>query len=99
MAKLYFRYGAMNPGKSTGLLQAPFNYEDRDHSRVPTSNIGLRHRYAASLTGCKVLVGEAGDSIATGTRRPLSATPGPADHPTNNPTMSALASAPDGSRP
>ena len=30
MAKLYFRYGAMNSGKSTGLLQAAFNYEERD---------------------------------------------------------------------
>ncbi|NDK31504.1 thymidine kinase [Nesterenkonia haasae] len=30
MAKLYFRYGAMNSGKSTGLLQAAFNYEERN---------------------------------------------------------------------
>ncbi|WP_269939888.1 thymidine kinase [Arthrobacter sp. HY1533] len=29
MAKLYFRHGAMNSGKSTGLLQAAFNYEER----------------------------------------------------------------------
>ncbi|NKX54994.1 thymidine kinase [Arthrobacter mobilis] len=29
MAKLYFRYGAMNSGKSTGLLQVAFNYEER----------------------------------------------------------------------
>ncbi len=29
MAKLYFRFGAMNSGKSTGLLQAAFNYEER----------------------------------------------------------------------
>lgn len=29
MAKLYFRYGAMNSGKSTALLQAAFNYEER----------------------------------------------------------------------
>jgi thymidine kinase len=29
VAKLYFRYGAMNSGKSTGLLQAAFNYEER----------------------------------------------------------------------
>ncbi len=28
-AKLYFRYGAMNCGKSTALLQAAFNYEER----------------------------------------------------------------------
>ena len=29
MGKLYFRYGAMNSGKSTALLQAAFNYEER----------------------------------------------------------------------
>jgi thymidine kinase len=30
MAKLYFRYGAMNSGKSTALLQAAYNYEERE---------------------------------------------------------------------
>jgi thymidine kinase len=29
MPKLYFRYGAMNSGKSTALLQAAYNYEER----------------------------------------------------------------------
>ncbi|MFD1723047.1 thymidine kinase [Amnibacterium endophyticum] len=29
MAKLWFRYGAMNSGKSTALLQAAYNYEER----------------------------------------------------------------------
>src|SRR5690606_39957948 len=29
MAKLYFRYGAMNSGKSTALIQAAYNYEER----------------------------------------------------------------------
>lgn len=28
-SKLYYRYGAMNSGKSTGLLQAAYNYEER----------------------------------------------------------------------
>lgn len=32
MAKLYFRYGAMNSGKSTSLLQAAHNYEERGHN-------------------------------------------------------------------
>ena len=32
MAKLYFRYGAMNCGKTALLLQAVHNYEDRDMS-------------------------------------------------------------------
>lgn len=29
MAKLYFRYGAMNSGKSTLLMQVAYNYEER----------------------------------------------------------------------
>ena len=29
MAKLYFRYGAMNSGKSTSLMQVAYNYEER----------------------------------------------------------------------
>jgi thymidine kinase len=33
VSKLYFRYGAMNSGKSTALLQAAFNYEER-HQQV-----------------------------------------------------------------
>ncbi|GAA1802459.1 thymidine kinase [Nesterenkonia flava] len=36
MAKLYFRYGAMNSGKSTALLQAAFNYEERGQRVVLT---------------------------------------------------------------
>ena len=34
MAKLYFRYGAMNSGKSTLMLQAAYNYEERGHNVV-----------------------------------------------------------------
>jgi thymidine kinase len=33
VSKLYFRYGAMNSGKSTALLQAAYNYEER-HQQV-----------------------------------------------------------------
>ena len=29
MAKLFFRYGAMNSGKSTSLMQVAHNYEER----------------------------------------------------------------------
>jgi thymidine kinase len=32
MAKLYFRYAAMNAGKSTALLQVAHNYEERDQT-------------------------------------------------------------------
>ena len=30
MAKLHFRYGAMNAGKTTILLQTAYNYEERN---------------------------------------------------------------------
>ena len=36
MAKLYFRYGAMNSGKSTALLQAAYNYEERGQAVLLT---------------------------------------------------------------
>lgn len=32
MSKLYFRYGAMNSGKSTHLMQVAYNYEERGMS-------------------------------------------------------------------
>ncbi|SMG13827.1 thymidine kinase [Agreia pratensis] len=32
MAKLYFRFGAMNSGKSTAMLQAAYNYEERQQN-------------------------------------------------------------------
>ena len=34
MSKLFFRYGAMNSGKSTAMLQVAHNYEERDQSVV-----------------------------------------------------------------
>ena len=34
MAKLYFRYGAMNCGKSSSLLQVAYNYDERDNKVV-----------------------------------------------------------------
>ena len=50
MAKLYFRYAAMNAGKSTALLQVAHNYEERDQSvRLFTSAIDTRYG-----TGCIV---------------------------------------------
>jgi thymidine kinase len=36
VAKLYFRYGAMNSGKSTALLQAAYNYEERGQAVLLT---------------------------------------------------------------
>ena len=34
MSKLFFRYGAMNSGKSTAMLQVAHNYEERDQGVV-----------------------------------------------------------------
>lgn len=70
MAKLYFRYGAMNSGKSTALLQAAFNYEERDHrvllakplidtkgADAVSSRLGMSRRV-------DILIGEGEDSRA-----------------------------------
>ena len=39
MAKLYFRYGAMNSGKSTALMQVAYNYEERDQKVVVIKSV------------------------------------------------------------
>lgn len=44
MAKLFFRYAAMNAGKSTALLQVAHNYEERGHTvRIFTSAVDDRY--------------------------------------------------------
>ncbi len=44
MAKLYFRYSAMNAGKSTALLQVAHNYEENARTvRIFTSAVDHRH--------------------------------------------------------
>lgn len=74
MAKLYFRYGAMNSGKSTLLLQVAYNYEERGmhvlllKPGVDTkgedeivSRLGVRRRVdrvIAEETDCRTLVQE-----------------------------------------
>jgi len=44
MAKLFFRYAAMNAGKSTALLQVAHNYEERGH-RVRLFTARMDDRY------------------------------------------------------
>ena len=44
MAKLYFRYSAMNAGKSTALIQVAHNYEENDR-KVLLFTSALDHRY------------------------------------------------------
>lgn len=44
MAKLYFRYSAMNAGKSTALLQVAHNYEEQgQHVKLYTAKIDDRY--------------------------------------------------------
>lgn len=46
MAKLYFRYAAMNAGKSTALLQVAHNYEERGQQvELFTSALDVRSGY------------------------------------------------------
>ncbi|WP_167136959.1 thymidine kinase [Diaminobutyricimonas sp. TR449] len=66
MAKLYFRYGAMNSGKSTSLLQAAFNYEERgQHVLLTKPRIDTK--------------GEASIVSRLGVTRPVDFTVGPDD--------------------
>jgi len=53
MSKLYFRYGAMNSGKSTALLQVAHNYEERDQAvLLIKSSIDTKgHRQVVSRLG------------------------------------------------
>jgi thymidine kinase len=53
MSKLYFRYGAMNSGKSTALLQASYNYEER-------SQVVLIAKPSIDIRGDKSIVSRLG---------------------------------------
>ncbi|MFZ6751569.1 thymidine kinase [Undibacterium sp. Ren11W] len=46
MAKLYFRYSAMNAGKSTAMLQVAHNYEEQGQ-KVRLFTAAIDHRYGA----------------------------------------------------
>jgi thymidine kinase len=48
LSKLYFRHGAMNSGKSTGLLQVAFNYEERGQ-RVLLAKPGIDTKGAGEI--------------------------------------------------
>ena len=53
VSKLYFRYGAMNSGKSTALLQAAYNYEER-------SQVVLIAKPSIDIRGDKAIVSRLG---------------------------------------
>ena len=51
MSKLYFRYGAMNSGKSTNLMQVAYNYEERGMKvlLINGSRLAGRHTKSAAV--------------------------------------------------
>jgi len=53
VSKLYFRYAAMNAGKSTHLLQAAYNYEERG-MRVRLFTAALDERSGVGLIGSRL---------------------------------------------
>lgn len=53
MSKLYFRYAAMNAGKSTNLLQAAYNYEERG-MKVRLFTAALDNRSGVGLIGSRL---------------------------------------------
>ncbi|MDQ2779059.1 MAG: thymidine kinase [Pseudomonadota bacterium] len=53
MSKLYFRYAAMNAGKSTALLQTAHNYEERG-MRVRLFTAAHDHRSAPGIVGSRL---------------------------------------------
>ncbi len=53
MSKLYFRYAAMNAGKSTALLQVAFNYEERG-MRVRLFTAAHDDRMGSGLIGSRL---------------------------------------------
>jgi len=73
MAKLYFRYSAMNAGKSTSLVQVAFNYEERGMGvRIYTTAIDDRFEpgYVTSRLGVRrpALPFDAGTEFFTDTK-------------------------------
>jgi len=53
MSKLYFRYAAMNAGKSTNLLQVAYNYEERGQE-VVIYTAGLDDRAGHGVVACRL---------------------------------------------
>jgi thymidine kinase len=63
MSKLYFRHGAMNSGKSTALLQAAHNYEERNQ-QVLLAKPAIDSKGAASIVS-RLGVSRAVDFLVT----------------------------------
>ena len=53
MAKLYFRYSAMNAGKSTALIQVAHNYEENGR-RVALYTAAIDHRFGSGVIASRL---------------------------------------------
>jgi len=53
MAKLYFRYSAMNAGKSTALIQVAHNYEENGR-QVRLYTAAIDHRFGPGLISSRI---------------------------------------------
>lgn len=53
MAKLYFRYSAMNAGKSTALIQVAHNYEENGR-RVALYTAAIDHRFGEGVVTSRI---------------------------------------------
>ena len=66
MAKLYFRYAAMNAGKSTALLQTAHNYEERG-LRVRVFTAALDDRGGAGVIASRLGLSRRAETFGTDT--------------------------------
>lgn len=66
MSKLYFRYAAMNAGKSTALLQAAHNYEERG-MKVRLFTAALDDRGGTGLIGSRLGLARQVDTFGANT--------------------------------
>ncbi|WP_424942719.1 thymidine kinase [Aliiroseovarius crassostreae] len=65
MAKLYFHYSTMNAGKSTLLLQASYNYNERD-MQTYLMTARLDDRAGAGRIGSRIGIGAEADTFGRG---------------------------------
>ena len=65
MAKLYFHYSTMNAGKSTLLLQASYNYNERN-MQTYLLTAKLDHRAGEARIGSRIGIGAKADTFEAG---------------------------------
>ena len=65
MAKLYFQYSTMNAGKSTLLLQASHNYQERG-MEIYLLTAQFDSRSGQQTIGSRIGISKAADTFSTG---------------------------------